>query len=247
MKINAFIACRLGSTRVKFKNLLLLKGKPLFSYLTDNAILCKSITDLYINTDSKLIIKAARELYKDKIKYFLREPHLGTSKTALDDYVYDFMTKCTGDITIFLNPCSLFLQTKTIENAIQYFISEELDSCCASQVAQTHCFYKNKSINFNTKYRQPRSQDLEAVHCMTSGFFIWKNKTFMENYVNSSAANFGGKFKSYGISNLESIDIDNYEDLYFAEKFLSESHKDSDFQYHPLVSNLIKKNLIHPN
>ena len=50
MKINAFIACRLGSTRIKFKNLLLLQGKPLFSYLTDNAILCKNITSLYMNS-----------------------------------------------------------------------------------------------------------------------------------------------------------------------------------------------------
>ena len=47
MKINAFIACRLGSKRVKFKNLLLLNGSPLFSYLTDSAILCKNINNLF--------------------------------------------------------------------------------------------------------------------------------------------------------------------------------------------------------
>ena len=247
MRINAFIACRLGSKRIKFKNLLLIKGKPLFSYLTDNAILCKKITNLYINTDSDLIIKIAKEIYNKKLQYFLRDPHLGTSDAALDDYVYDFMTKCDGDITIFLNPCSLFLKSETIDNAIDYFIRKNLDSCCASDIAQTHCFYKNNSINFLPNVKQPRSQDLEPVHCMTSGFFIWRNKTFIEYYEKNSAANFCGNFESYGISKMESIDIDNYEDLEFAERFLNNDENKSSFKYHRSVDNLIKNNLIKSN
>ena len=82
---------------------------------------------------------------------------------------------------------------------------------------------------------------------MTSGFFIWKNKTFIKNYENTSAANFGGKFESYGISNFEAVDIDNYEDLFFAENFLSGQNENTKIKYHPLVSDLIKNNLIQPN
>ena len=247
MKINAFIACRQGSKRVKFKNLLLLKGRPLFTYLTDNALSCKRISSLYLNTDSNLIIKVAKEIYQNKINYFLREPHLGTSQASLDDYVYDFMNKCPGDITVFLNPCSFFLKGRTIDNAIKYFIEKDLDSCCASKLAQTHCFYENKSINFRTNYPQPRSQDLKPVHCMTSGFFIWKNKTFLRHYENNSAANFCGNFESYGISSFESLDIDNYDDFDFAEKFLSANNKETIYEYHPIVANLIKNNLIKTN
>ena len=50
-KINAFIGCRLGSTRVKFKNLSLLDNKPLFTYLTESAIAASNIDNLYLNTD----------------------------------------------------------------------------------------------------------------------------------------------------------------------------------------------------
>lgn len=247
MKINAFIACRLGSTRVKFKNLLLLNGKPLFTFLTDSAINCKKISDLYINTDSNIIIDIAKDIYKNKINYFKRDSHLGTSKTSLDDYAYDFMKKIPGDITIFLNPCSIFLKSETIDNAIDYFINNNLDSCCASQLAKTHCFFKNESINFDTSKKQPRSQDIEPIHCMTSGFFIWKSSVFMSHYENNLAANFCGKFESYGISNFESIDIDTHEDLDIAEKFLIDSKRKSNFIYHPLVSKLIKKDIIKPN
>ena len=38
MKIVAFVASRMGSTRVPFKNVRLLNGKPIFYYLLDKEI-----------------------------------------------------------------------------------------------------------------------------------------------------------------------------------------------------------------
>jgi len=149
VSINAFIGCRLGSTRVKCKNLLLLDNKPLFSYLTNNALKSKLINNLYLNTDSKYIVDVAKEIYKDGLKYYIRPQHLGSSAAKLDDFVFDFMNNFKSDITIFFNPCCIFLKTKTIDNAISYFINNNLDSLCASRVAQTLCFLKNKPINFS--------------------------------------------------------------------------------------------------
>ena len=45
--INAFIGCRQGSTRVKFKNLSLLDNKPLFTYLTNSALETSNIDNLF--------------------------------------------------------------------------------------------------------------------------------------------------------------------------------------------------------
>ena len=46
---------------------------------------------------------------------------------------------------------------------------------------------------------------------------------------------------------MESIDIDNYEDLEFAERFLNNKENKSAFKYHHSVDNLIKNNLIKSN
>ena len=82
---------------------------------------------------------------------------------------------------------------------------------------------------------------------MTSGFFIWRNKTFIYNYENSKAANFCGKFESYGISDFEAIDIDTEEDLDIALRFLSTEKKTFRYKYHKSVDELIKKGLITSN
>ena len=46
--------------------------------------------------------------------------------------------------------------------------------------------------------------------------------------------------KDGGISKMESIDIDNYEDLEFAERFLNNKEYKSLLKYHDSIDNLIK-------
>ena len=130
------------------------------------------------------------------------------------------MINFPSEITIFFNPCCLFLKSETIDKAINYFIKNNLDSLCASKVAQTLCFVNNKPINFSFKTSQPRTQDLEPIHCQTCAFFIWKTEKFVNAYKKNSAGNFCGKFESYGLSTIESIDIDTEEDFLIAESIL---------------------------
>ena len=245
--INAFIGCRIGSTRVKCKNLLLINNQPLFTYLTNSALKSSRINKLYLNTDSKYIENVAREIYQEKLNYYIRPPHLGSSKAKLDDFVYDFMINFKADITIFFNPCCLFLKSETIDKAIDYFIKNNLDSLCASRVAQTLCFLENKPLNFSFNKSQPRTQDLAPIHCQTCAFFIWKTDTFMNSYKINSAGNFCGKFESYGLSTLESLDIDTEDDFLIAESLLIRNKERFNFTYHETVEELINKGLIKPN
>ena len=245
--INAFIGCRLGSTRVKFKNLSLIDNKPLFTYLTDSALESSSINNLYLNTDSKYIVDVAKEIYKKKLNYYIRPSHLGSSEAKLDDFVYDFMINFPSEITIFFNPCCIFLKSETIEKAINYFLKNNLDSLCASRVAQTLCFIKNKPINFSFDTGQPRTQDLNPIHCQTCAFFIWKTETFKNAYKKNTAGNFCGKFESYGLSTLESIDIDTEEDFLIAESILIGKKNKFNFTYHKYDDKLIKNGIIKPN
>ena len=245
--INAFIGCRVGSTRVKCKNLLLINNQPLFTYLTNSALKSSRINQLYLNTDSKYIENIAKEIYKEKLKYYIRPSHLGSSKAKLDDFVYDFMVNFKADVTIFFNPCCLFLKTETIDKAIDYFIKNNLDSLCASRVAQTLCFLKNKPLNFSFNSSQPRTQDLDPVHCQTCAFFIWKTNKFMNSYEMNSAGNFCGKFESYGLSTLESLDIDTEEDFLIAESILTRKEEKFNYTYHKKVVDLINRGLIKPN
>ena len=139
------------------------------------------------------------------------------------------------------------MKNETIDKAIEYFIKNNLDSLCASKVAQTLCFLNNKPINFSFETAQPRTQDLQPVHCQTCAFFIWRTEAFVKAYKENDAGNFCGKFESYGLSTLESIDIDTEEDFLIAESILIGKNKKFNFTYHKDVQNLIKSGIIKPN
>ena len=54
MKIVAMIPARIGSQRLKFKNLALLNKKPLISYAIQKAKKSKIFSDIYINSDADI-------------------------------------------------------------------------------------------------------------------------------------------------------------------------------------------------
>ena len=242
MKINAFVAIRMGSNRVPLKNFRIINGRCVYEYITSEALRSKYISNLYVNTDHELAIEIVKETYGKKLQYYLRPKALGTSLATLDEYVYDFMERHPSDITVFLNPCSMFLSAESIDRGIKELIDRELDSCVASRVEQTHCFFEDLPINFTFSEQQPPSQDLKAVHSMTSGFFVWRNKAFIEAYKKNGYANFCGKFASIGLSFMETIDIDEEEDFQFAQQYLSVMNKRNEEKiYHPKVAEILAK------
>ena len=143
-----------------------------------------------------MVIDIVQNKYGDTISYYL------LLIPRLCDYVYVFYVESCG-YTVFLNPCSIFLKAETIDKAITHCIANSLDACVASYEVQTHCFYNDNPINFSFSSKQPRSQDLTPVHAMTSGFFIWKNSSFMNAFSSSQCANFNGAFFSYPVSRSE--------------------------------------------
>jgi CMP-N,N'-diacetyllegionaminic acid synthase len=248
MKIIAFVASRLGSTRVPFKNVRLLEGKPLFYYLLNTALKCERIDEVYLNSDSHYIHEISREYFGAEVKEYLRPSVLGTSSASLDDYVFEFLQNVQADIIIFLNPCSPLLRSETVDAAIDYFVCRKLSSLTASEMVQTHTFKSNEPMNFSFAEPQPRSQDLDKIHLMTSGFFIWDALKFIEQYKENGYANFIEPFESYPLGKIEALDIDNEEDWRIVEGYMKlKAAGSSKPTFHNIVSEKIRNGTILVN
>lgn len=223
----AMIPARLGSQRVKKKNLRLLGDKPLIAHVIETAVASKAFDAIYINSEADIFGKVALEY---GVKFYKRPPQLSTNNATNDQFALDFMNNVPCDVLVQLNPTSPFLSVEDIQRAKALFEEENYDTVLAVKEARIEGLHKGKAINYNPCEPMPPSQDLEPVTLFCNGILAWKTDVFKNNIKMLGCAVYGGKGKT-GFCVLRghsAIDIDDDEDFRFAELILehrSKSHR----------------------
>ncbi len=210
------IPARYGSQRLKLKNLANLGGKPLINYVIESAKKTKMFDQIVVNSDSKIFSKVAKN---NKVEFYLRPKKLGSSLTRSDDVVFDFCKKYKSDIIVWLNPICPFQPIKEIKDVINFFIKEKYNSLITCTNIQTHCIYKDKSINFVKQSKFDRTQDLNPILSLNYSIMMWKTSSFLNSFKKNGHAILHGKTSYYPVSNDSSVMIKTREDLAFAEAY----------------------------
>ena len=97
MKIVAMIPARLGSKRIPKKNIRLLNGIPLISYIIRAVKESQCFDEIYVNTESDLIGEIA---LSEGVKFYKRSSHLSTDSATNDDFSLDFMENVECDVMV---------------------------------------------------------------------------------------------------------------------------------------------------
>ena len=220
MKIVAMIPARLGSTRVKDKNIRLLGNKPLVQYIAESAKKNSIIDEIYINSENDIFDEIAKKL---NIKFYKRPEKLSSNEATNDDFALDFINNIDCDILIQLLPTSPFLSSKEINDFIVNMIDNNYDTLISTKEIKIESIYKKNPLNFDPIKHTPPSQLLEPIISYACGIMGWKAKNFISNMKEYGAAYHGakGKIGFYNLKGLSLIDIDNEEDFQLAELALN--------------------------
>ena len=96
MKRVAFVPIRLNSQRVEGKNLRLLGGQPLMTYLLRSLAAAKNIDEVYVYCSNPAI----QEYLPEGVRFLKRDERLD-SNTTLGEEIYDaFTAEVDADIYI---------------------------------------------------------------------------------------------------------------------------------------------------
>ena len=240
MKIIAMIPARIGSTRLKMKNLALINDKPLIYYAINNAFKSNLFSNIVVNSDSKIFYDLA---IKYGAEFYHRNKSLGTSDTKSDDVVEDFMNAYSdGDIIVWLNPIAPFQTVKEIRGIITYLLMNNLDSLITVENKQVHCNYNGKPVNYNPNELFAQTQDIKPVQPFSYTIMMWKSISFLKQYKLKGHALFCGKFDVFPVSRLSSLIIKTEDDLKMADYIMrsfNETHKKYSVKYDSLANKVI--------
>lgn len=210
MKVVAFVPIRLNSKRVVGKNLKLLGGKPLLSYVFEQLVHVKNIDEVYAYCSSEKIVKYLPEGVK-----FLKRPESLDADSILGEDIYDsFLKVVDADIYVLVHTTSPFIKAQTIENATNKVIDSKYDSALCVKKIQTFVWYDGKPLNYSLNHII-RTQDISPVYVETSAFYIFRRNTWLQK-----RQRVGDNPYFAEVDEIEGIDIDNPEDFELAERLI---------------------------
>jgi CMP-N-acetylneuraminic acid synthetase/quercetin dioxygenase-like cupin family protein len=216
VKIIGMIPARLGSKRVKNKNLRLIDGLPLIQYIINAAKESNSFDEIYINSESELFQPIAME---SGISFYKRPSYLSSDSATNDDFTLNFLENIDCDILIQLLSTSPFVSSTDIDHFIKAMLDGNFETMISVSDVKIECIYKDKPINFNQKEQTPPSQLLEPIKSYACSLMGWKSSKFKENIKKYNAAYHGGngEIGFFTLKGYSTIDIDNEEDFLLAE------------------------------
>lgn len=232
------IPARIGSQRLKYKNLALIKNKALIEYSIINAIKTKLFYKIYINSDSDIFDFFSK---KYKIDFYKRKKKFANSNAKSDDVIYDFLfnNKIDNGILVWLNPIAPLLNEKIISEVIKKFIKLKLSSAITSTAKQVHAISDNICINFNKKEKFAKTQDLNSIHLFNYAIMMWDIEKFKKQYLKNNYCFFINKFSNINIPEHNSFIVKTAYDLKIVENFLNYEKKLKTItKYHSQIKHL---------
>lgn len=216
MKIVSMTPVRLGSKRIKNKNLRLLAGKPLVAHAVEKCKQAEIFDEIYINSESEIFKPIADEY---GVKFYKRPIELAGDKATNDEFVNDFLQNVPCDIVIQVNSTSPLTTADDIKRFVKCMIDNDYDTLHGVKMIQIEGLYDGKPLNFNQMKMMPPSQTLKPTMHFCSGIMGWKAKKHLENMERYGCATFGAKGKTgyFPLEGFSQIDIDNEEDWQLAE------------------------------
>ena len=219
-QIKALLFMKHNSERVPFKNMRDFCGRPLFHWIVDALKKSRYISEIIINTDSDQIAESALDSFD--VTIHMRPDYLLTITSNEANAIMEYDLSVTeGEYFFQTHSTNPLLKTETIDKSIEFFFRhQEHDSLFSVCPIQTRLFFADGSPINHDPSKLVKTQDLPIVYEENSCIYIFSREGFhkAENRIGSNPVMFPTE-------KLESVDIDEMEDFYYAEFLMNKRTK----------------------
>ena len=176
MKVVAFTPIRLNNTRLPGKNLLLLDNKPLLWWAIEHVDKLGIPNYVYCSDDG--IIDHIKDI--PGAQFLRRPPELDSDNILGEDIYRAFAEAVEADVYLLYHVTSPLMHPKYYNRGVNAVTQEGHDSAFSVAEVKTFCLYRGQALNFRPGTNLPKTQDLEPVLQLTSGFFVYTREVLMK-------------------------------------------------------------------
>jgi CMP-N-acetylneuraminic acid synthetase len=218
VKTIAMIPARLGSQRLKQKNLLEIGGEPIYARALRKAKGLACFDELWANSDADLIGELAAA---EGVPFHKRPASLAGSETTSEDFVYEFLTAHPCDYLVQIHSIAPLLTRDEITRFTETLTGGEHDTLLSGVNEQIQCLMKDEPLNFS-KDGMDATQELVPVQRISWSLTGWRTASYLETYEAGGCATFHGRMGFFGLTRPSGLVI-KYEEDYQMAKAMAEA------------------------
>ncbi len=214
------IPARGGSKSIPGKNIRFLADKPLVAHVISTVKQSKYVDKVVVSTDDTKIQFIASKYGASTL---FRSSELARDDVPLDPVIYDAVVReekmlmDTFDLVFTIQPTSPLLKLSTLNHAIEQLATNDFDTIISvvDDRALTWGYDESKDSFYPLYNERLNRQYLPKTYKETGAILGTKRNYVTEN------SRIGENIGLIEVSKDESVDIDNYEDWWVAEKILN--------------------------
>lgn len=222
--IIAMIPARMGSQRLKKKNLRELNGLPLISHAIQKCIKAEIFDEIWVNSEHPLFGEIA---LKEGVLFHQRPEELADNYATSEQFIYEFFEKHSCDYLFQVHSIAPLLTSNQINAFVDSMVKSEYDVLISVVNEQIECAMDGKPINFSY-HEKTNSQELTPVQRITWSITGWRASTYLDAYESGRCATYAGRVAYYSIDRPAGHIIKTEEDLQIAEALLRIRKKDEE-------------------
>ncbi len=217
MKTIAMIPARMGSQRLKKKNLREIDGISLISRAIRKCKKSGVFEEIWVNSEA---IEFQDIADHEGVNFYLRPEALGDNQSTSEQYTSDFLKHVSCDYIFQVHSIAPLLTVDEVRGFVQYMVNSEYDALMSCTEILIECAMNGCPINF-TFDEKTNSQELDPIQRICWSITGWKSEPFLSAFNSGNCATYSGKVGFYAVNSLAGHVIKTEEDLIIAQALMS--------------------------
>lgn len=216
MRKLAMIAARMGSQRLKQKNLKELGGVSLIARAIRKAKASGVFDEVWVNSEHSAFGEIAAA---EGVGFHQRPAAYASHESTSEEFVYEFLKTHPCDYVFLVHSIAPLLTVEEVQSFVAETAKGEFQVMLSYVAEQIECAMDGKPVNFHFGAKQ-NSQDLHPIQRVTWSITGWHGPTYIAGHEANGNGTYAGKVGFHRIARAGGHIIKTQEDLDLAEAML---------------------------
>jgi CMP-N-acetylneuraminic acid synthetase len=212
----AMIPARMGSQRLKQKNLRELAGVPLIVRAIRKCRAAGVFDEIWVNSEHPAFGDIAKA---EGVGFHQRPEALGNNQATSEQFVHEFLLAHECEHVFQVHSIAPLLTVREIAEFAEAMTSGGHDALLCYEPIQIECALEGRPLNF-TFAEKTNSQDLKPVQRIAWSITAWRRASYLAAVAEGRCATYAGRVGFHPVGRLAAHVIKTEDDLRFAEAVL---------------------------